>query len=301
MCTSPILALSVMKNDEDKHVLKFVPRGDIEKIEDLKRVYGCDEVFMLPCMKCKECRQKYADDWAVRCSLESYLHKYNYFITLTYDDFHLPFNVKTARSDFSNQFLKSLGNLLTGERNRPKFFACVEKGDMTGRIHLHGVLFLDHKLDLVDPVKKGDFFHFHSPQIKKCWSFGLHDVSEFDHDCAAYVGKYATKQGHCFMSRNLAKGYYEKFKNDIIKDDFKIYVDFNKKNFIEIPKCFARWYLEDDVVEINDFKLRQKDLQRLLCIAEIQKKYYSSESKLKASKILAFMKHDKYSRERSEF
>lgn len=304
VCEFPILAVSLCKNSEDKHVLKFLPSSEIEKTEDLKAVYGCDEVFFLPCGRCPACRKEYAEQWAKRCSIEAKMHKFNYFITLTYDDRHLCFS---SKYDFTQRFLKNLGYKLTGVPIRPKFFACMEKGDLTGRLHFHAILFLDKELTLKDPVKKGDFYHYHSEEIADCWTYGLHDISPFEHDCAAYVGKYATKQGRCCMSRNLGKSYYLAHRSEIIKDDFKIYVDFNKRNFIDIPKCFVKWFLEDDCLPFNDFikldehRLNQKQLQRLLTISEIRSNKMTSESQLVAEKILAFYKHNLYKGERSEF
>ena len=46
----------------------------------------------LPCGKCIDCRIKYSKAWADRCMLEASYYDSNYFITLTYDDAHLPFS-----------------------------------------------------------------------------------------------------------------------------------------------------------------------------------------------------------------
>lgn len=296
-CLNPIFAVSIMKNHDDKHVLKFLNRGDIENIRDRKFVYGSDNVFLLPCGRCDSCRESYAKDWAVRCSLESRLHRFNYFITLTYDNNHLAY---FSKKDFSQKFLKSLGYLLTQESVRPKFFACIELGFLTNRPHFHAILFLDNELELKDPVKKGDFYHYHSKEIEQCWPFGLHDITPFEHDCAAYVGKYATKQGRCFMSRNLAKDYYLKHRDEIIKDDFKIYVDFNSKNYIDIPKSFVRWFCEDHVSEVDDLKLSRSQLQKLLVIQDIHAKGMRSESDFIADSILAYYRHLQHRKERSD-
>lgn len=300
MCVNPIVAVSICKNEGDKHVLNFLDREAIKRLDDLKFIYGADGVFLLPCCRCSECRQDYANEWAKRCTLESYMHKFNYFITLTYDEFHLPFNEYICKSDFT-KFLKRLNYSICGSHERCKFFACVERGEMTGRLHLHAVLFLDNELTLSDPIKKGDFYHFHSSDISKAWSFGVHDITPFEHDCAAYVAKYASKQGKCFMSKNLAKSYYLTHKHEILADDFKIYVDFNKKNFTYIPDCFVNWFVNDDINEVNEFKLKQKDLQRLLMISKIQRLGFDSEYKFQVSKIRSFLKHQELIKERSDF
>lgn len=43
-----------------------------------------------PCGKCVECSKQYQNSIAIRCSEESKEWKHSYFITLTYDDNHLP-------------------------------------------------------------------------------------------------------------------------------------------------------------------------------------------------------------------
>ena len=296
-CLHPILAVSLYKNEDNKNVLQFLPSGDIWNIEQKKQVYGSEEVFLLPCGRCSACREEYAKEWAKRCSIEAKIHKYNYFITLTYDEYHIS---KASKLDFSQKFLKALGFELTGSPDRPRFFACMERGELTGRLHFHAILFLDKELELIEPVKKGDFYHYHSPIISKLWTFGLHDIAPFEHDCAAYVGKYATKSGKCFMSRNLAKPYYLVNREQIINDDFKIYVDYNKRNFIDVPKCFVRWFCEDDIAGILDYKLKRSQLQRLLILADIHTNKMKSESLLVSANILAYLKHTQNKAERSE-
>lgn len=295
-CLDPILAVSICKNEENKHVLKFLPAKEIEDIDLKKWVYGSDEVFLLPCMKCKPCRDAYAKDWGVRCTLEAQMHKFNYFLTLTYDDAHV---FHGGKSDFTS-FLKKLGYELNGKPNRPKFFGCMEKGELTGRLHFHCVLFLDHPLVLKNPAKLGSFYHYSCDLLDRCWGNGFVDVAEFESDCARYVAKYATKQGNCFMSRNLAKEYYLKNRDQIVKDDFKVYGSFFGKEYVNIPKCFVRWFVEDHVSEIDNFSLNLKKIQKLAVLSELHTAGYSKESELIRDKILLFLKHDKYAKERSE-
>lgn len=295
-CLDPILAVSICKNDEDKHVLRFLPASEIDTIHLKKWVYGSDEVFLLPCMRCKACRDSYAKDWGIRCTLEAQCHKYNYFLTLTYDNQHV---LKGCKSDFTS-FLKKLGYELTGKPIRPRFFACQERGETTGRLHFHCILFLDSPLILKSPAKLGSFWHYSCDLLSECWANGFVDVAEFENDCARYVAKYATKDGKCFMSRNLAKDYYKSHRDEIVKDDFKVYGQFSGKEYVSIPNCFARWFVEDHVSEIDSFKLSQKKLQKLAVLSELHATGKDDESMLIKEKILTFLKHDQFSKERSE-
>ena len=44
----------------------------------------------LPCGRCVGCRLERSRQWAVRCMHEASMHMFNSFVTLTYDDDHLP-------------------------------------------------------------------------------------------------------------------------------------------------------------------------------------------------------------------
>lgn len=294
-CLNPILAVSIMKNDDDKHVLKFIPRSEIDNLEFRKLVYGSNNVFLLPCMKCKPCRDRYAKDWAVRCTLEAQEHKFNYFLTLTYDDEHVLY---ANKHDFSQKFLKNLGYELTGKRDRPKFFACMEKGEETNRIHFHCVLFLDKELDLIRPVKIGSFYHYSCELLERCWKNGFVDVAPFESDCARYVAKYSTKQGNCFMSRNLAKSYYLKHRDEIVKDGFFVYGSFFGKEYITIPKVFGKWFIEDDCSDHEAFKLSNQQLTTMLIRQSIRDGRFRKEADWLRSDIYQFLKKDMYAKER---
>ena len=57
--------------------------------EFLGRLYARPAV-MLPCGQCLECRTRYAAQWADRIVLEARYHEQSFFITLTYDEEHVP-------------------------------------------------------------------------------------------------------------------------------------------------------------------------------------------------------------------
>ena len=46
--------------------------------------------FKIPCGQCIGCRLSKSREWAARCVVEAKSHKNNMFLTLTYDDAHLP-------------------------------------------------------------------------------------------------------------------------------------------------------------------------------------------------------------------
>lgn len=66
--------------------------GNINSCLSPKRVYNryIDETFYVPCRKCFRCRDTYASSWSRRIEVECKQHRYSLFVTLTYDNEHLP-------------------------------------------------------------------------------------------------------------------------------------------------------------------------------------------------------------------
>ena len=91
------------------------------------------EVVQVPCGNCIGCRLDYSRQWANRCYLESLGSKNVYFITLTYDDEHLPvgkFGNNTLVPDDLKKFLKDLRRYYSYhyKLDNIRYFACGEYG-----------------------------------------------------------------------------------------------------------------------------------------------------------------------------
>ena len=95
------------------------------------------EKLEVPCGQCIGCRLERSRQWAVRCIHEAQLHKDNCFITLTYNDEHLPSPPSLSVRDFQ-LFMKRLRKRF-GKGIR--FFHCGEYGEKYGRPHYHACLF----------------------------------------------------------------------------------------------------------------------------------------------------------------
>ena len=90
------------------------------------------------CRQCLPCRIRLRREWTNRIMLESKLHASSSFLTLTYDDAHLPSDYSVSPSDFSlwlKRFRKSLDNI------KVRYFAVGEYGDRFHRPHYHAALF----------------------------------------------------------------------------------------------------------------------------------------------------------------
>lgn len=133
------------------------------------------EVLRLPCGRCIGCDVRKARDWAVRCCLEAAQHEETSFVTLTYDDDHLPADGKLDKGHLSG-WLKRLRARLHPRRVR--FFACGEYGETTERPHYHALLY---------GVR-------HDPSIQESWPFGFTRVDPCTPAAISYVAGYVGKK-----------------------------------------------------------------------------------------------------------
>ena len=78
----------------------------------------------LPCGRCVGCRLERSRQWAVRCMHEASMHMFNSFVTLTYDDDHLP-EYNSLNYKHFQDFMKRLRKSHNGVR----FYMCGEYGE----------------------------------------------------------------------------------------------------------------------------------------------------------------------------
>lgn len=156
----------------------------------------CNKPFIkdglaLRCMQCELCRRYRAKVWTHRIILESLQHKENAFITLTYDDEHLPEEQSLVPRD-TQLWLKRLRKEIAPRKIR--YFLCGEYGGRTMRPHYHVVLFgfptcLRGQTDL---RKK----HCCSicETVKQTWKKGSVQVARVEPESAAYIGGYVNSK-----------------------------------------------------------------------------------------------------------
>jgi len=149
-----------------------------------------DRPLELACGQCMDCRLRRARDWALRMMHESQSYDANCFITLTYDDGHLPEDHGLRLRDwqlFAKRLRKSVG--------RFRFYHVGEYGERTLRPHYHALLFgvdfsADRKLFKVD----GAYHLYTSEELQKVWDKGHCLIGELSFDSCCYVARYVTKK-----------------------------------------------------------------------------------------------------------
>ena len=133
---------------------------------------------------------------------EASLYEENCFVTLTYNDEHLPDNEDLNYEDFQ-KFMKRLRKKFTGRKIR--FFMCAEYGDDLGRPHYHACLFnIDFNDRVYFKTSKAGSKIFTSKTLDNLWrdrkgdSMGFATVGNVSIDSAGYVARYVMKKkfGH---------------------------------------------------------------------------------------------------------
>ena len=127
-CTNPRLAykFGVTENGKQKLVFKRPEQFIITE----------DNTLEIPCGKCISCKLSYAKEWALRIYHEVQYHPLNCFLTLTYDEEHLPDDKSVHRTEVVN-FVKRLRKHISKEKPglKIKVFYCGEYGDKRSRPH----------------------------------------------------------------------------------------------------------------------------------------------------------------------
>jgi hypothetical protein len=179
---------------------KIVNRSGKRSITFSKSEAYSHDPIQLPCGVCIGCRLEHSRQWAMRCMHEAQMHEENCFITLTYDDDHLPEYQSLKKDDFQ-KFMKRLRQWCRREDeelNLPyrkiRFYGCGEYGDNTKRPHYHicifGLMFHDRQLW----KKDGDIKLYISEDLQKLWKFGFTTVGSLTFETAAYTARYCMKK-----------------------------------------------------------------------------------------------------------
>lgn len=148
-----------------------------------------------PCGRCFGCRMDRVRSWSVRCQHEASCWDFNSFLTLTYDEAHVPWHGGLVADDVQ-RWLKRLRKVLSGVQEGPdgrkplRFFLVGEYGERTSRPHYHALLF-NCRLSEDRRVGKRTF---ESDVISETWDKGGHQVGSVTPASASYVAGYAMKK-----------------------------------------------------------------------------------------------------------
>lgn len=165
---------------------------------------GDGQHYVVPCGQCIACRLNRVRDWSIRLMHELRYHDKAVFITLTYDDEHLPENGSLVKRDVQ-LYLKRLRKRL-GD-NKIRFFLCGEYGEKFLRPHYHLICF---GIDWSNPIFRGKKFDSKSKGYyltkEDIWQKGIVYLGTVNYQSIRYVASYVNKK---YLGKS-AKIYKEK-------------------------------------------------------------------------------------------
>lgn len=174
---------------------------------------GDAEPMTLPCGRCHGCRLERSRQWAIRCIHEAKLHPVNSFVTLTYDNKHLPENESLNYLDYQ-KFIRKIRKKYPQLNLR--YFMCGEYGikrdsrgreipRALGRPHYHAVLFGIHFPDRLYFNNKNGITTYTSSILSELWTHGNHLIGDVTFESAAYTARYIMKK----ITGDIATQHYE--------------------------------------------------------------------------------------------
>lgn len=229
----------------------------------------------LPCGQCIGCRLERSRQWAVRCVHESSLYEKNSFITLTYDDKHLPENNSLNLCHyqlFMKRLRKKYGSGI-------RYFHCGEYGEELGRPHYHGLLFNHDFEDKKYYSEREKIKLYTSDSLSALWPYGHSIIGEVTFESAGYVARYNLKKvtgknskeyygekkpEYCTMSRRpgIGKGWYDKYRGDVYNYDRVII----RGSVSKPPKYYDGLLQKDDPSTLALIKIqRENDSKKFVC------------------------------------
>lgn len=187
-----------------------------------------------------------ARQWAVRCMHEASLYEENCFITLTYDDQHLPDGNSLDYQEFQ-LFMKRLRKK-AGRKIR--FYMSGEYGEERQRPHFHACIFNYNFPDRIFFKTSGKGTYVYTSEIlNNLWPKGWSTVCDLTFQSAQYVAAYILKKqggkrnlkdyeeidketgevfyrekefAHMSLKPGIGAGWYEKYKPEVFPSDHVI-------------------------------------------------------------------------------
>lgn len=269
-CYSPLHAYRGKATDEGKCVVVW-KRSDSWKGERLD----------LPCGQCIGCRLERSRQWATRCVHEAQMHAENSFITLTYDDAHLPRGSQICetcvrphvkeKSVCVSDFQRFMKRLRKYAQKKIRFFHCGEYGEFLGRPHYHALLFGIAFDDVRYFSERNGSRVYTSETLSRLWPFGYSVIGDVSFESAAYVARYVLKKvtgekaiehyagrapEYITMSRRPGIGstWYDKFKSDVYPHD-RISV---RGNFVRPPRFYDGLLGREDPSALAQLKINRE-------------------------------------------
>lgn len=262
-CFSPLLAYKGKGSEPGKSKIVFS-----------RPLSWRGEKLDLPCGQCAGCRLERSRQWAIRCVHEASLHEENSFVTLTYDDAHLPPGLSLDVSHFQN-FMKRLRR--ANEPKKIRFYHCGEYGERTGRPHYHALLFNHGFADRKFYSQNSGNPLYTSDSLSRLWPYGRGFIGDVTFESAAYVARYVMKKVTGEMARDwyggrkpeyttmsrrpgIGKEWFDKFKGDVYPRDAVVF----RGRDLRPPRFYDSQLEKQDPSTLALLKIRRASNERFV-------------------------------------
>lgn len=232
----------------------------------------------VPCGRCPACRINRQRDWTFRLKVEKDAADFTFWLTLTYDDLHLPHVGSLPALDKSHcrHFFEALRKHFK-KRVMFKHYLVSEYGDKTERPHYHCLLFaycdapLSYKLQY-----KQEILDFVCGENSTAWPFGFAYVKKLHRNVYGYVTNYVNKpellsQNHpvkpfAMISQGIGIDFLNRRDFDLENENFR--VEYSGK-FYNLPRYYREKLLKDKKADYqawmeHTLKLHENARQRLI-------------------------------------
>lgn len=278
--------------------------------------------IQIPCGRCIGCRLDYSRDWANRCMLELGYHDSAFFVTLTYDDLHLPINhycdMETGEIGSTASLVKRDLQLFMkrlrkahcakyGDDALLRFFAAGEYGSQTHRPHYHAIIY-GLRLDDLKFYKRNslpqNYDLYNSDWLTKIWGKGHVVVGNVTWDTCAYTARYIVKKQYgnsaevyekynfvpefTQMSRKpgIGRRYYEEQKENIkdclLRNDVLFISDGSRTVEARPPKYYERLFDVDEPDLMPPLKETRQKIAKDLTEIKLEQTSLGYQDMLKA-------------------
>lgn len=148
-----------------------------------------EEISYLPCGTCEQCRIDQSNQTSTRALIEAQKWPKNAFVTLTYDNEHLPKDRSLKMRDLQ-LFWKRLR-----KKYNIRYLACGEYGPKTHRPHYHAIIFNYWPTDCkIHSINHQEDVLYISEELSKIWKNGFCIVAPVNYETCAYVARYVVKK-----------------------------------------------------------------------------------------------------------
>lgn len=257
-CNHPLVGLQyskvlLNKQGEKYNAIKILNSEEISRYENFdnfeewpsyakwiwegKKRYKIKKVIQIPCGKCEGCRLDQAREMSIRCALESLEWKENHFITLTYDDKHIPKtrdHIRARTNEITGEvheidneeentlwypdfqkFMKDLREYWRTHYNHTdiRFYMCGEYGPKTNRAHIHAIIYnLPIEPEDLIPYTRNKYgqMRYTCPVIENIWKKGFVTVADVSWETCCYVAQYCTKKKGGTLYGEIKEDFYKR-------------------------------------------------------------------------------------------